>query len=59
MPQEDGVNNKPLGSDGVEQEAQRYDAVGYAIDNPRAGLNGVYNDRREHNPVRRSKPYGR
>ena len=59
MPMEDGVNQKPLGSDGVEQQALKYDSVGYMIDNPKSGLAGVVNDRRKHNPVRRDKPYGR
>jgi hypothetical protein len=35
------------------------DALGYATDNPLAGLAGVTNDRRENNPVRRSRPAGR
>lgn len=59
MPMEDGVNIKPLASEGVEEAAAKFDAIGYFRDNPSAGLQGVVNDRRQHNPVRRDHPYGR
>lgn len=59
MPMEDGVNNKPLNSEGLIGDALRFDAIGYLIDNPEAGIEGVCNDRRVHNPVRRDKPFGR
>lgn len=36
-----------------------HNAEGYALDHPMEGLQGVVNDRRQHNPVRRDRPAGR
>ncbi len=51
---EDGTVDGDLPPDPVS-----LDALGYASDNPLAGLAGVVNDRRLNNPVRRSRPAGR